>query len=113
LQRLFLLPWLFALVLPAQELPSLEKVLGWDSRRDIWQKPAAVLAVLNAKPGSSIADIGAGLGYFPDAALVALTWHLMDRPAAMLRGIHAALKPGRRLVISAPMVSKATLIVSG
>jgi ubiquinone/menaquinone biosynthesis C-methylase UbiE len=35
-----------------------------DPGREEWQKPAEVLAKLALKPGESIADIGAGSGYF-------------------------------------------------
>jgi ubiquinone/menaquinone biosynthesis C-methylase UbiE len=35
-----------------------------DPGREEWQKPAEVLARLALKPGDSIADIGAGSGYF-------------------------------------------------
>lgn len=32
--------------------------------RDAWQKPAEVVALLALSPGNSVADIGAGTGYF-------------------------------------------------
>ena len=35
-----------------------------DPGRDEWQKPEAVLAHLALKPGETVADIGAGSGYF-------------------------------------------------
>ena len=35
-----------------------------DPKRDAYQKPQQVLAALDLKPGESIADIGAGSGYF-------------------------------------------------
>ncbi len=35
-----------------------------DPARDAWQKPDQVIAALNLKPGQSVADIGAGTGYF-------------------------------------------------
>ncbi len=41
------------------------------AQRDQWQRPAEVLDALGAKPGSVIADVGAGEGYF--------TFHLADR----------------------------------
>lgn len=39
-----------------------------DPSRDAWQKPAEVIAKLAITPGSRVADLGAGGGYF--------TWHL-------------------------------------
>ncbi len=48
--------------------------LGWPAcrlqaqedwaRRDKWQRPAEVLDALGLKPGSFVADVGAGDGYF-------------------------------------------------
>ncbi len=35
-----------------------------DPRRDLWQKPADVVALLGLKPGQVVADLGAGTGYF-------------------------------------------------
>lgn len=35
-----------------------------DPARDAWQMPDRVIAALNLKPGQSVADIGAGTGYF-------------------------------------------------
>src|SRR5215510_16286290 len=39
-----------------------------DPSRDVWQKPKEVIEKLAIKPGSRVADLGAGGGYF--------TWHL-------------------------------------
>ncbi|HEV2299406.1 MAG TPA: methyltransferase domain-containing protein [Candidatus Acidoferrales bacterium] len=42
-------------------------LVGQDSdwaQRDAWQRPAEVMDALGAKPGSVVADIGAGPGYF-------------------------------------------------
>jgi len=39
-----------------------------DPSRDAWQKPKEVIEKLAIKPGSRVADLGAGGGYF--------TWHL-------------------------------------
>jgi arsenite methyltransferase len=47
---------------------------GWnyqdmsDPSRDIWQKPQGVVEKLSITPGSRVADLGSGTGYF--------TWHL-------------------------------------
>lgn len=35
-----------------------------DPKRDAWQMPDRVIAALGLKPGDSVADIGAGTGYF-------------------------------------------------
>jgi len=39
-----------------------------DPARDTWQKPQGVIELLSITPGSRVADLGAGGGYF--------TWHL-------------------------------------
>ena len=45
-----------------------------DPSRDAWQKPKEVVEKLAIIPGSRVADIGAGGGYF--------TWHLADAAGA-------------------------------
>jgi predicted methyltransferase len=35
-----------------------------DPRRDEWQKPDEVVAALDLRPGATVADLGAGTGYF-------------------------------------------------
>jgi FkbM family methyltransferase len=35
-----------------------------DPKRDTWQKPADVVGALRLKPGMTVADLGAGTGYF-------------------------------------------------
>lgn len=35
-----------------------------DPERDAWQHPDEVVALLDVKPGSTVADLGAGTGYF-------------------------------------------------
>ena len=41
------------------------------SKRDAWQRPAEVMDAIGAKPGSIVADVGCGQGYF--------TFHLAAR----------------------------------
>ncbi|HEY6128869.1 MAG TPA: class I SAM-dependent methyltransferase [Candidatus Acidoferrum sp.] len=55
------LPWLAASLIAQDD---------WKAR-DLWQKPQEVMDVLGIKAGSSVADIGAGEGYF--------TFHLAQR----------------------------------
>ncbi len=48
---------------------SFDDVAYWssvfdDPARDAWQKPAALVAALHLEPGMSVADLGAGTGYF-------------------------------------------------
>lgn len=48
---------------------SFEDVAKWskvfdDPARDEWQKPQALVAALNLHPGTRVADLGAGTGYF-------------------------------------------------
>src|SRR5260370_708983 len=44
---------------------------GDSKERDAWQRPAEVMDALGLKPGSVVADVGAGSGYF--------TFHLAHR----------------------------------
>src|SRR2546428_13457597 len=49
--------------------PSFADVEHWsaafdDPSRDAWQKPAEVVAALGLRPGMTVADLGAGTGYF-------------------------------------------------
>ena len=42
-----------------------ESALRWDDpKRDLWQLPDRVIAMLHVKPGQVAGDIGAGTGYF-------------------------------------------------
>ncbi|MEQ1570259.1 MAG: methyltransferase domain-containing protein [Myxococcota bacterium] len=67
-----------------------------DPARDAWQKPAELVAALEITPGSTVADLGAGTGYFephlaravgPDGVVLAidiepnLIAHLTERAA--------------------------------
>lgn len=51
-------------VLIGLSLPQAVPAQSASSHRDEWQRPGAVLAALEAAPGSRIADVGAGAGYF-------------------------------------------------
>src|SRR5689334_10375863 len=54
---------------PATHEHSFQGAQKWahvfdDPERDAWQKPHDVIAALALKPEASVADIGAGTGYF-------------------------------------------------
>ena len=57
------------LLLPGHALDAFAQ--GRDAGRDEWNRPEDVMDALGARPGSVIADIGAGFGYF--------TFHLAAR----------------------------------
>jgi arsenite methyltransferase len=79
---------------------------GWsyqdlsDPSRDVWQKPQGVVEKLSLKPGSRVADLGAGGGYF--------TWHLAKAVGA--RGTVYAVDTEERAInmIFKEMVSRGT-----
>ncbi len=48
---------------PPRDAAEYARLLN-DPGRDAWQKPHDVVMALNLKPGDTVADIGAGTGYF-------------------------------------------------
>lgn len=61
-----------------------------DPRRDGWQMPARVIEALALQPGASVADIGAGTGYFSTRLARAVpggTVYAVDVEPAMLEHI--------------------------
>lgn len=71
------LAWILTAALTAQalaqphtgQLPSFEDAEKWallfdNPTRDAWQKPAKVIRALALSPNATVADIGAGTGYF-------------------------------------------------
>jgi len=59
---IFLLAVVAGLLLLDQN--TLDRLAVVEAERDQWQRPAEVIAALNVKQGSAVADIGAGAGYF-------------------------------------------------
>ena len=57
--------------LPADATPAAQS--EWE-KRDSWQRPAEVMNALGVRPGSAVADVGAGDGYF--------SFHLASRVGA-------------------------------
>jgi cyclopropane fatty-acyl-phospholipid synthase-like methyltransferase len=58
-----------------------------DPARDAWQLPGRVIEALNLQPGQSVADIGAGTGYFSSKlakSSVAPTVYAVDIEASMV-----------------------------
>ena len=62
-------PWL--LLLGVVLLPAVPACQESPTQRDAWNQPQAVMDALGVKPGQTVADIGAGEGYF--------TFHLARR----------------------------------
>ena len=63
-------------VFPLAAAPALD-----DPERDLWQRPEQVIAALAIEPGSRVADVGCGTGYFtlrllaaagPDGSVIAV-----------------------------------------
>jgi SAM-dependent methyltransferase len=52
------------LVVGYQAMETLRELEVVERERDRWQRPADVIAALNVKEGSVVADIGSGVGYF-------------------------------------------------
>jgi predicted methyltransferase len=71
MRRLRLLRFLFPLALLSLAAAlAVHAQEDW-SKRDAWQRPAEVMDAIGAKPGSIVADVGCGKGYF--------TFHLAAR----------------------------------
>jgi predicted methyltransferase len=71
-----------------------------DPSRDTWQKPQGVVEKLSIAPGSRVADLGAGGGYF--------TWHLARAVGARGMVYAVDLNPAALDMIFKEMVARGT-----
>ncbi len=75
-----------------------------DPARDAWQMPERVIEALGLRPGQSVADIGAGTGYFTvrlAKSAAAPTVYAVDIEEAMVRYVRdRAAKEGLKNVIA-------------
>jgi cyclopropane fatty-acyl-phospholipid synthase-like methyltransferase len=74
-----------------------------DPARDAWQMPDRVIAALGIKPGQSVADIGAGTGYFSTRlakVAAAPTVYAVDLEPAMVKHLEQrAAKEGLKNIV--------------
>jgi len=105
--------WMFAFAVvalgqvPHQHHPPLSsdeyaKVLE-DPSRDAWQKPHAVVMALDLKPTDTVADIGAGTGYFARRfALHADRVYAVDIDEKLLAMVRAKAPVNLETIVAAP-----------
>ena len=74
-----------------------------DPSRDAWQKPHAVITALNLKPTDTVADIGAGTGYFARRfALHARRVYAVDIDEKLLAIVHRKAPANLKTILAAP-----------
>jgi ubiquinone/menaquinone biosynthesis C-methylase UbiE len=74
-----------------------------DPSRDAWQKPHAVITALNLKPTDTVADIGAGTGYFARRlALHARRVYAVDIDEKLLAIVHRKGPANLKTILAAP-----------
>lgn len=74
-----------------------------DPRRDSWQKPHDVIMALDLKPAESVADIGAGSGYFTRRfAMHAGTVYAVDIDPKLLEAATKGAPANVKSVLAAP-----------
>ncbi|MCL6507405.1 MAG: class I SAM-dependent methyltransferase [Bryobacteraceae bacterium] len=72
-------------------------------QRDQWQKPDQVIQALGFRPGESVADIGAGTGYFSRRfARHAAKVYAVDIDASLLERARKNAPPNVEFVLAAP-----------
>lgn len=109
--RLVVVPLCFAAVLaaqvqhqhhPPQDAAEYARVLS-DPSRDAWQKPHEVITALKLKSSETIADIGAGPGYFARRfANHAGTVYAVDIDARLLEMGAAKAPANYKTIVAAP-----------
>ncbi|HXX22538.1 MAG TPA: class I SAM-dependent methyltransferase [Terriglobia bacterium] len=104
--------WMFAFAalslgqVPNQHHPASSqeyaKVLE-DPSRDAWQKPHAVVEALDLKPTDTVADIGAGTGYFARRfALHARRVYAVDIDEELLAIVRSKAPANLKTILAAP-----------
>jgi ubiquinone/menaquinone biosynthesis C-methylase UbiE len=104
--------WMFAFAavalgqVPHQHHPpssdEYAKVLE-DPSRDAWQKPHAVVMALDLKPTDTVADIGAGSGYFARRfALLAGRVYAVDVDEKLLAMVRSKAPANLQTIVAAP-----------
>ncbi len=53
-----------ALYVASEAIGTLHQLDQIEAQRDLWQKPSAIIDALALRPGSNVADLGCGSGYF-------------------------------------------------
>ncbi len=72
-------------------------------QRDQWQKPHEVIQALDFRPGESVADIGAGTGYFSRRfARHAAKVYAVDIDASLLERARKNAPPNVEFILAAP-----------
>lgn len=87
---------------PPRDPAEYARVLN-DPSRDAWQKPHEVITALNLKPSETIADIGAGPGYFARRfAHHAGTVYAVEIDATLLKMGAGGAPANYRTILAAP-----------
>jgi ubiquinone/menaquinone biosynthesis C-methylase UbiE len=74
-----------------------------DPSRDVWQKPHAVVMALDLKPTDTVADIGAGSGYFARRfALQAGRVYAVDVDEKLLAMVRSKAPANLQTILAAP-----------
>jgi ubiquinone/menaquinone biosynthesis C-methylase UbiE len=87
---------------PPRSLDEYARLLE-NPQRDEWQKPDEVIQALDFRPGESVADIGAGTGYFSRRfARHAAKVYAVDIDASLLERARKNAPPNVEFILAAP-----------